>query len=85
MADFALGPNQLIGSNTNVSLAATVSGGNLHLTWPANSALVTLVSSPALGAGANWTPMIAPLVVTGGNYQATIPLSGTSQFFRLQK
>jgi hypothetical protein len=42
--------NQLIGSSTNVSLSASVSGGNVVIRWPTTSALDTLLSSPLLGA-----------------------------------
>jgi hypothetical protein len=85
-ADHALGPNQLIGTNTTVSLHATLSGSNLVITWPTTSKLVNLVSSPVLGAGAVWTPVnTSSLVAAGGNYQMTIPAAGSAQFFRLQQ
>jgi len=85
MADYALGPNQLIGTSKNVSLAASLAGGNLKVTWPTNSALVNLMSSPTLGSGASWSAVIDPLVVAGTNYQMTIPATGGIQFFRLQQ
>ncbi|MGH7976466.1 MAG: Ig-like domain-containing protein [Limisphaerales bacterium] len=86
-ADYALGPNQLIGTSTNVKLTASMSGGNLVITWPTTSALVTLQSSPALGAGASWTTVGETLAVAGSNYQVTMPVSGSAsaQFFRLTK
>jgi len=85
MADHALGPNQLIGTSTHVSLHAALSGGNLVVTWPTTSALVDLMSSPVLGAGASWTSVGGPLTVVGGNYQMTIPVTGSARFFRLQQ
>jgi hypothetical protein len=85
-ADHALGPNQLIGTSTTVSLSASLSGGNLMIAWPTNSALVTLISSPVLGPGAVWTSVnTGSLVVVGGNYQMTIPAAGSARFFRLQQ
>ncbi len=87
-ANYALGPNQLLGTSTNVSLSASTSGGNLILKWPTTSALVTLLSSPSLGSGAVWTPVnqaSSPLTVVGGNYQVTIPETAATQFFRLQQ
>ena len=85
-ADHALGPNQLIGTSTTVSLSASLSGGNLMIAWPTNSALVTLISSPVLGPGAVWTSVnTGSLVVVGGNYQITIPAAGSARFFRLQQ
>jgi hypothetical protein len=84
-ADNVLGPNQLLGTSTNVKLASTLSGGNLVIKWPTTSALVSLLSSPTLGAGAIWTPVSSPLTTDGsGNYQVTLPVTGSAQFFRLQ-
>jgi hypothetical protein len=84
MADYALGPNQLIGTSTSVSLSVSLSGANLMVTWPTNSALVTLMSSPVLGSGAVWSPVIGNLAVVGGKYQMAIPTTGSAWFFRLQ-
>ena len=84
-ADAALGPNQLIGTSTNVSLTMTHTNSNVVFSWPTTSALVNLVSSPVLGAGAVWTPVnLGSLVVVGGNYQVTVPATGNARFFRLQ-
>ncbi len=84
-ADSALGPNQLLGTAVNTSLSATLSGSNLIVKWPTSSALVNLLTSPSLGSGAVWTPVSAALTVSGGNYQVTIPATGSAQFFRLQQ
>jgi hypothetical protein len=84
-ADHALGPNQLIGTGTNVKLSASLAAGNLIIQWPTTSALVTLLSSPALGAGAVWTPVNNPLTAAGGNYQMSIPMTGSAKFFRLSQ
>jgi hypothetical protein len=84
-ADYVLGASQIIGTNTSVSLTAAVSGTNIVITWPASSAFVSLVSSSALGAGSVWTAVInGTLAVAGANYQETIPMSGSSQFFKLE-
>jgi hypothetical protein len=85
MADFALGPNQLIGTNTTAAMSIASSGTNVLIRWPTNSALVTLKSSPVLGPGAIWSTVVPPLAVVSGNYQATVPISGSAQFFRLQQ
>jgi hypothetical protein len=83
-ADYALGPNQILGTSLTTSLSASLSGSNVVLKWPTTSALVTLLSSPTLGAGAVWTSVTAPLTVVGGNYEVTVPATGTL-FFRLQQ
>jgi hypothetical protein len=74
-ANAALSPNQFIGTSTNVSLMAARSGADLASTWPTNSALVDLMSSPVLGRAAVWAPVTAgTVVVAGGNY--TVSLKG---------
>jgi hypothetical protein len=87
-ADYALGSNQLLGTSTSVSLSASISGGNIVLKWPTTSALITLLSSPTIGNGAVWTPVNTAngaLTVVGGNYQVSVPDTGSAQFFRLQQ
>jgi hypothetical protein len=85
-ADYVLGPTQTFGTSTNVKLSASRSGSNTIVKWPTTSALVTLLSSPTLGAGAVWTPVASPLATDGsGNYQVTVPMTGSAQFFRLQQ
>ncbi len=87
-ADYALGPNQMIGTSTNVSLSVSMSGGNVVIKWPTTSALVTVLSSPTLGNGAVWTPVSTAngaLAAVGGNYQLTVPATGGTQYFRLQQ
>jgi Concanavalin A-like lectin/glucanases superfamily/Bacterial Ig-like domain len=88
-ADNALGANQTRGTSlAAVSLNVTHSGGNVVFSWPTTSALVTLMSSPVLGPGASWTPVAVPngaMTTSGGNYQLTLPISGTTRFFRLSE
>jgi hypothetical protein len=89
LADYALGPNQLIGTNKIVSLSAKVSGDPaVVLSWPTNSALVAVMSSSTLGSGASWSAVTGyPLVIVGTNYQMTIPAAAVSgqRYFRLQQ
>jgi hypothetical protein len=84
-ADHALGPNQMIGSNLNVSLNVRTSGNNIILSWPTTSALVNVMSSTSLNAGATWTAVTGPVVINGSNYEMTVPAGGVGTFFRLQK
>jgi hypothetical protein len=87
-ADHALGPNQFIGANTSVRLQATLTGDpSIVITWPTNSALVNLVSTPVLGPGAVWTSAVnGSLAVVGTNYSITLPTTPSStQFFRLEQ
>ncbi|HEX4342880.1 MAG TPA: LamG-like jellyroll fold domain-containing protein, partial [Verrucomicrobiae bacterium] len=85
-ADHALGPDQLIGASTTVKLNVKHTNNNAVVTWPTTSALVNLMSSPALGAGASWTATdMSSLTVMGTNYQVTVPSSSSAAFFRLQQ
>jgi Concanavalin A-like lectin/glucanases superfamily len=84
-ADYLLGPNQLFGTSTSVSLTVTLAGTNLLIKWPTTSALVNLTSSPALGTGAAWTPVNGTLAVVSGNYQLSVPVTGLTRFFRLEQ
>jgi len=84
-ADAALGANQVIGTSTNVSLKATVSGSNLMIKWPTTSALVTLLSSPVLGTGAVWTEVTTLPTVVSGNYQVALTKSAAARFYRLKQ
>ena len=82
-ADNALGPNQLRGTSTSVSLS--INGSDPVISWPTTSALVQLQSSPTLGPGAVWTPInMSGLQVVGGNYQMTVPTTNAPAFYRLE-
>jgi hypothetical protein len=85
-ADYVLGPTKLIGSSTSAGMSATISGGNIVITWPTSSAYVTLVSTTSpLGNGGCWTPVTnGTLAIVGSNYVETVPISDTLQFFGLQ-
>jgi len=81
-ADYALGPNQLRGTSTNVRLS--INGSDPVISWPTTSALVQLLASPTLGPGAVWTPIsMSGLTVVGGNYRMTVPATGSAMFYRL--
>ncbi|HLH55923.1 MAG TPA: PA14 domain-containing protein [Verrucomicrobiae bacterium] len=56
------------------SLKASISGGNISISWtPAGG---TLQSSPTVGPGATWTPV-------GTANPASVPISGSTKFFRV--
>jgi len=77
-----LGPNAVL--NPVTSLTVSVSGGNATVSWPV-SGPGTLQSSPALGAAAVWTSLSGSPSIVGPNYQMSVPVSGSAQFFRLLK
>jgi hypothetical protein len=67
----------VVATPTQPTLSVTVSGGSLHLTWPA-SATGRLQTTTTL-APAGW----ADVPGTIGLGTATVPISGTSAFFRV--
>jgi hypothetical protein len=80
---------QLVGPEVLLTTSATLnnsrSGGNLALSWPVAGSGLTLESSPALGAGAVWTPVtITPTIIGTDNRVAVMP-TNSAMFFRLQR
>jgi aryl-phospho-beta-D-glucosidase BglC (GH1 family) len=59
-------------------------GGAFTLSWPVSALNFTLCAAPALGPGANWTPVTNGQAVAGGTIFVTLSISGPpAQFFRL--
>jgi arabinoxylan arabinofuranohydrolase len=85
-ATYALGPNDLLSTNTP-ALGVSVTPPNLTLTWPLASAGFTVQSRTNLTQG-NWVnvPSPAPQIVNG-QWQVTLPPPADSeaQFYRLMK
>lgn len=77
-----LGPGQLL-SIGSPALSASLSGGNLTLSWPLASASFALMSRTNLTSGA-WSAVSPAPQIIGGRWQVTVPVSGSAQFFRLQ-
>jgi hypothetical protein len=78
-----IGPNALL--TPAVSLSATLSGGDLILTWPVAGSGFTLESSPTLGEDALWTPVPATPSVIGVSNRVSISPTDTALFFRLRR
>lgn len=58
---------------------------DIVLTWPTNDAGFTLQSTTNLTAPVVWSTNLPAPGVVNGQYQVTIPLSGSRQFFRLSQ
>jgi len=85
-ATYALGPDQLLTTNSPI-IAGSTSANNLTLSWPVASAGFTLQSSTDLNQG-NWLNLTSvPPQIVGGQWQVTLPLSGNADtiFYRLVK
>jgi O-glycosyl hydrolase len=84
-ATYAMGPNQLLSTNSP-TIAATSISTNLALTWPLASAGFTLQSRTNLVLG-NWVNVTSPAPqLIGSQWQLTIPATNPgSIFFRISK
>jgi hypothetical protein len=80
-ADFAAGPNALPAQPITI----VQSGNNVIISWPvAGTSGLNLMESAKIGPGASWSlaPGGPPTAVAGLNRQ-TVPISGSTEFFRL--
>jgi hypothetical protein len=81
LASDSLGPDATL--STSASLKASVSAGNVVLTWPVANAGFSVQSSVTL-KNANWVTLTnAPLLVGNTSWQVAVPHTGGPQFFRL--
>jgi alpha-L-arabinofuranosidase len=78
-----LGPNQLL-SNATPTLSVAPAGLNLTLSWPLTSSGFTLYSRTNLVSG-GWTAVSQAPQIVGNQWQVTVPVSQTTQLFRLQE
>jgi len=69
------------------SLVASVSSGNIVISWPvAGSNGAALYSSPSIGTAAVWTLVGTAPTIVGQNYQVSVPMSGGQvQFYSLRQ
>jgi glucuronoarabinoxylan endo-1,4-beta-xylanase len=86
-ATYALGPNQLLSTNSPTT-ALSSSGTNLIMSWPLASAGFKLQSSTNLASG-NWVTITSavPQIVGATNWQVMLPpaTNAGSMFYRLVK
>jgi alpha-L-arabinofuranosidase len=78
-----LGPNQLLNRASPI-LGVSMAGGNLTLSWPLASAGCTLLSRPNLNSGSWGQVNVTPQIIAN-LWVVTVPISGATQFFRLQE
>jgi uncharacterized repeat protein (TIGR03803 family) len=65
------------------TLTITAAGTNIILMWPTNGPVLTLQCTTDFSPTAVWTNVSPPPVVVNGQNQATNPIRGTRQFYRL--
>ncbi len=80
-ADYAAGPDVV---GVDYVLHDFVSSNLLTITWGPSATNWFLQSSPALGAGAVWSPVVDAPTFENGRYSVTVPISGEASFFRLR-
>jgi hypothetical protein len=69
-----------------VSLNASVSGGNVVLSWPVAGGSYALQYKSSLNPGGMWTTVSTPAAqIVGSQWQVTVPKSGGNEFFRLSR
>ncbi len=79
-ANYAAGPDAV---GVDFRLHTYLSDTNLTITWGPSAPGMTLESSPALGTGAVWTPVLATPVLQNGRLSVTLPMSDAAAYFRL--
>jgi alpha-L-arabinofuranosidase len=79
----ALGSGQLL-SVTSPAVSAAVSGGNLILAWPLASSGYAVLVSTNLAEG-NWTTASVVPQILNGQWQVSLPITNSVQFYRLGK
>ncbi len=77
-----LGPNQLLSTNSP-ALTCSMGVGALTLSWSLASPGFALVSRTNLATGP-WVTVPATPQILGTEWQVSVPISGTSEFYRLQ-
>jgi len=81
-ASFSAGPNALFVPLPSLSVA--LSGSSVVLSWPLNVPGFTLESNTNFPA-ASWITVTNPQVLQNGQHTVTVPISNSSQFFRLRQ
>ena len=66
-----------------MSSSATISGGNLVISWPVAGGAYSLQSKSSLTSGI-WTTVASPTPqIIGSQWQVTVPNTGGMKFYRL--
>ncbi len=79
----AIGPANYIQLSASPTISATLSGGNIVLSWPASDYNFAVQSKPALLSNNSWTTLANAPALVGTNWQVNLPSTGTAQFYKL--
>jgi hypothetical protein len=81
-ASDVLGPDQVL--STNATLSASVSNGNIVLSWPVANAGFAVQAKSSLSRNVLWTTLTNAPILVGNQWQLTVPhAAGTDQYFQL--
>ena len=78
-----LGPSNYIQVSANPTISASLSGGNIVLSWPAGDINFLVQSKSVLAGGGSWTTLTNVPALVGTNWQTSISSSGSPRFFQL--
>jgi hypothetical protein len=79
----AVGPANYIQLSANPTISASLSEGNIVLSWPAADFGFSVQSRPDLSSGSSWATLPDAPTLVGTNWQVSLPETGTAQFFQL--
>lgn len=65
-------------------LAVQLASGQVEISWPDTAGAFDLESTPVLGPGAVWTPVMVTPVAGGGRFTVTLPPGAEAAFYRLR-
>jgi Concanavalin A-like lectin/glucanases superfamily/Bacterial Ig-like domain (group 2) len=80
----AAGPNALP-ALTVPSLTVASSAGNVVISWPVADSAGYVLQAAGTATGTTWTNVTTAPIISGANYQVTVPPSGTQLYFKLTK
>ena len=72
-------------AQTSPTLSIVRSGATAMISWPETSPGYTLEARNSLVVAPSWATVTNAVIVTNGQFQASVPLTGTQRFFRLRK
>jgi hypothetical protein len=79
----AVGPANYIQLSANPTISASLSGGNIILSWPASDFNFAVQSKSGAAGGTSWTTLTNVPILVGTNWQISVPSTGTARFFQL--
>jgi hypothetical protein len=79
----AVGPTQYIQLSANPTLSASLSGGNIVLSWPASDYGFAVQSKSDVTSATTWTTLPDVPALVGTNWQVSLPATDAAAFFQL--